>query len=615
MVRFPAPAPTPRLRSSVAVLVLTTFVAAAACQQAAPAPAAKAAKAADAAPVATAPTAPAAPATPPAIPEDVQVGSGTHGLVATEEERATRVGVDVLEAGGNAVDAAVATAFALAVTHPVAGNIGGGGFAVVRLPDGKVVALDFRETAPGAATADMYIDKKAGKPPAPGAKPPMPGPSLVGHRASGVPGSVAGLWALHKKYGSKPWADLLAPAIALARDGFEVTPQFAKSIADSATTFAMFPGSAALFLKGGTAPAAGSTWKAPELAETLGRIATQGPEDFYTGKTADLLVAEMKRGGGLITKKDLAGYKVEWREPIAFDYRGYHVYSMPPPSSGGIVLAMLAQMLGGDDLHALGWHSAQAVHLVAEAVRRAYAARNEYLADPKFMKLPVAKLLAPEHAAALRKTIDLAKATPSKETPLLIEGVHTTHFAVVDEKGGMVALTYTLNAAYGSRVVVTGAGFLMNDEMDDFATQPGVPNAYGLVQGEINKIAPGKRMLSSMSPTIVVDAKGQPFAAFGAQGGSRIITAVWQVMSNVIDYGMGVGEAVGARRFHHQHIPDAIFVEAGALAPEVERTLTGYGHKLLPAQGPLGVAPAIVRKGDTWTGAADPRKNGLALGY
>jgi gamma-glutamyltranspeptidase/glutathione hydrolase len=621
-----AEAPTRRARSFVAVLSLAAFVAAAACQQSSPLPAASSPKPADAAVAAAAPPpAPAAPATPPAIPKDVQVGSGAHGLVATEEERATHVGVAVLEAGGNAVDAAVATAFALAVTHPVAGNIGGGGFAVVRLADGKVVALDFRETAPGAASADMYIDKKppprvAGHgapfpPPAPAAKPPMPGASLVGHRASGVPGSVAGLWALHKKYGTKPWADLLAPAIALARDGFEVTPQFAKSVADSATTFAMFPGSAALFLPAGVAPAAGSTWKAPDLADTLERIAKQGPEDFYTGKTADLLVAEMKRGGGLISKKDLAGYKVEWREPIAFDYRGYHIYSMPPPSSGGVVLAMLAQMLGGDDLHALGWHSAQAVHLVAEAIRRAYAARNEFLADPRFMKLPIATLLAPEHAAALRKTIDPARATPSKETPLLVEGVHTTHFAVVDAQGGMVALTYTLNAAYGSRVVVTGAGFLMNDEMDDFATQPGVPNAYGLVQGAINKIAPGKRMLSSMSPTIVVDAKGQPFAAFGAQGGSRIITAVWQVMSNVIDYGMDVGEAVGARRFHHQHIPDAIFVEAGALTPEVEKTLAGYGHKLLPAQGPLGVAPAIVRKGDSWTGAADPRKNGLALGY
>jgi gamma-glutamyltranspeptidase/glutathione hydrolase len=614
MIRFAPLRGAQRARFPVAALSLAALVAAAACQQTSPPPAASSSKLADAAAVAP-PAKPAAPAAPAAIPKDVQVGSGAHGLVATEEERATRVGVDVLEAGGNAIDAAVATAFALAVTHPVAGNIGGGGFAVVRLPDGKVVALDFRETAPAAATADMYIDKKAAKGAAPAAKPPMPGPSLIGHRASGVPGSVAGLWALHKKYGSKPWADLLAPAITLARDGFEVSPQFAKSVADAATTFAMFPGSAALFLPGGAAPTAGSTWKVPELADTLERLAKQGPEDFYSGKTADLLVAEMKRGGGLITKKDLAGYKVEWREPIAFDYRGYHVYSMPPPSSGGIVLAMLAQMLGGDDLHALGWHSAPAVHLVAEAIRRAYAARNEFLADPKFMKLPVAKLLAPEHAAALRKTIDPAKATPSKETPMLIEGVHTTHFAVVDEQGGMVALTYTLNAGYGSRVVVTGAGFLMNDEMDDFATQPGVPNAYGLVQGDINKIAPGKRMLSSMSPTIVVDAKGQPFAAFGAQGGSRIITAVWQVMSNVIDYGMDVGAAVGARRFHHQHIPDAIFVEAGAFAPDVAQALAGYGHKLLPAQGPLGVAPAIVRKGDTWTGAADPRKNGLALGY
>ena len=562
--------------------------------------------------VATAPVvAPdAAPARPDAIPKDVPVGTGAHGMVATEEQHATRVGVAVLQAGGNAADAAVATAFALAVTHPPAGNLGGGGFAVVRGADGKVAALDFRETAPGAATADMYLQKKD----APAAKP-GEGASLLGHRAAGVPGTVAGLWALHKKYGTKPWPELIAPAIALARDGFEVSAPLATRVAEEAEHFARFSASAALFLPDGKPLAAGATWKNPELAATLERIAKQGPEDFYTGKTADLIVAEMKAGGGIINKKDLAGYRIEWRTPIELDYRGYHVYSMPPPSSGGVVLAMLAGMLGGDDLKALGWHTAGHVHLVVEAMRRAYAARNQLLGDPKFVKMPLAKLLSPAQLAALRKTITDG-VTPSKDTPILIEGVHTTHFGVVDSQGGMVALTYTLNAPFGSRVVVAGAGFLLNDEMDDFSTQPGVPNMFGLVQGKANAIAPAKRMLSSMSPTLVVDANGAPFAVFGAQGGSRIITAVFQVMSNVVDFGMGVGEAVGALRFHHQHLPDAIFVENGSLAEAVARQLSATGHDFKPAGWPLGVAPAIVRSGDTWTGAADPRKpNGLALGY
>jgi gamma-glutamyltranspeptidase/glutathione hydrolase len=599
------------MRRTSWIVVLAATLAALGCEPAKkPAPLASVADAA----AAILPVIDAGPPAPVAIPSDTPVATGTHGMVATEEQHATHVGVAVLQAGGNAVDAAVATAFALAVTHPPAGNIGGGGFAVVRGADGKVAALDFRETAPGAATENMYVDKK--KPAAAADAKPGEGPSLLGHRAAGVPGTVAGLFALHKKYGTKPWPELLAPAIALARDGFEVSPALAKNIADNAESFARFPGSAALFLPGGGAPAAGSTWKDPELADTLERIAKQGPEDFYHGKTADLLVAEMKRGGGLVTKKDLAGYKVEWREPLAFDYRGYHVYSMPPPSSGGVVLSMLAQMLAGDDLKALGWHTGRHVHLVVEAMRRAYAARNEYLGDPKFVKMPLAALLSPEHAAALRKSIDEGHATPSKETPVVIEGVHTTHFAVVDDKGGMVALTYTLNASFGSKVVVAGAGFLLNDEMDDFATQVGVPNAYGLVQGKANAIAPGKRMLSSMSPTLVLDAKGEPFAVLGAQGGSRIITAVFQVLSNVVDFGMDVGEAVGARRFHHQHLPDAIFVEEASLAEAVGRQLSMTGHAFKPAGWPLGVSPAIVKKGAEWTGAADPRKpNGLALGY
>jgi gamma-glutamyltranspeptidase/glutathione hydrolase len=539
---------------------------------------------------------------PPAFP-DVPVAEGAHGMVVSEGALATQAGVDVLQGGGNAVDAAVATAFALAVVHPAAGNIGGGGFALVRQADGKVVALDFRETAPGAASRDMYANKgKNG--------------SLDGALASGVPGSVAGLWALHKKYGSRPWKELIAPSVKLARDGFVVDDMFVKELTHEKDRLAKYPASAALFLPGGAPPAVGSTWKAPELADTLERIGDNGLEEFYSGKTADLIVAEMKNGGGIITKADLAGYKVAWREPIRFEYRGYVGYSMPPPSSGGIALAMTANIVSGFDLKQMGWHSADAMHVVIEAWRRAYAARNLYLGDPAYVKdMPLAKMLAPTHAEALRKSIVMDKASSSEVTPELLEGVHTTHFAVVDAKGMTVSLTTTINLGFGSAVTVAGAGFLLNDEMDDFATKPGQPNAYGLVQGEANKIEPGKRMLSSMSPTIVVDAKGQPFLVVGAQGGSMIITAVFQVMSNVIDYDMDVGKAVGARRFHHQHLPNVVMVEAGAVEKGVFEALGARGHTLKWAPRGLATAPAILRRGDTWTGAVDPRKGGLAKGY
>jgi gamma-glutamyltranspeptidase/glutathione hydrolase len=526
-------------------------------------------------------------------------------MVVSEEANATRVGVAVLAAGGNAVDAAVATALALAVTHPVAGNLGGGGFAVVRIAGGEPTALDFRETAPGAATRDMYLgaDGKPSK------------DSLLGHRAAGVPGSVAGLWALHKRHGKKPWAELVAPAVALAQDGFVVEPPFAQATTRAKDDLARFPASAALFLPGGAPPAVGSIWKNPDLAGVLARLAARGPEDFYSGATAKLLTAEMKRGGGLVTAKDLRGYAVAWRTPVAASYRGHTLYSMPPPSSGGVVLALSAALLAGDDLAALGWHSPAHVHLVTEVWRRAYALRNELLGDPAFVKVPIAEILSPAHVAKLRATIDAARATPSRATPMLVDGRHTTHLGVVDAEGNAVALTTTVNTAFGAKVVVEGAGFLLNNEMDDFAAKPGTANTYGLVQGEANAIAPGKRMLSSMSPTLVVDASGRAKAVLGAQGGSRIITAVWQVLSNVIDFGMPVGAAVAAPRFHHQHLPDVVLVDEGTFASDAEAAaLKRMGYDIAPRDWDLGNAPSIVFDGQRWTGAIDPRRSGLALG-
>jgi gamma-glutamyltranspeptidase/glutathione hydrolase len=583
------------------VLVAALVAATAGCKSREPAPRTSAV---DAALVAAADAGPlAADAGPPpfVVPGPAQVVTAPRGMVVSEDDFATNVGVKVLQAGGNAVDAAVATAFALAVTHPAAGNLGGGGFAVVRGADGQVAALDFRETAPASATPDMY---KA-----------APEDAVLGARAAGVPGSVAGLHALHKKYGKKPWKDVVAPAIALARDGFVVDGPFARGIAAEAKAFASFPASAALFLPDGAPPKVGSTWKNPDLAAVLTRIAARGPKGFYEGETAKLVVDDMARSGGLITAKDLAGYRAEWREPVRFEYRGYTAYSMPLPSSGGVVLAMVARMLAEDDLKALGWHSAAHVHLVSEAWRRAYAARNQYLGDPAFVKVPLAQLLDGAHVASLRATITPLQATPSKETPVLVEGTHTTHFAVVDEQGMVVALTTTVNASFGSKLVVAGAGFLLNNEMDDFATRPGEANMYGLVQGAANAIAPGKRMHSSMSPTVVVDAQGQPFMVLGAQGGSRIITAVWQIFSNVVDFGMDLGRAVGEPRFHHQHLPDTIYFEQDALAPEVDEALRGYGHAITPHAWPVAVAPTLLRAGGQWTGAADPRRGGLAAGY
>jgi len=433
-----------------------------------------------------------------------------------------------------------------------------------------------------------------------------------------VPGSVAGLYELHKKLGKKPWKAVVEPAIRLARDGFTVDDYLAKGIARPPTLAKLtrFAASAALWVPQGTGVVAGDVVKIPELAVTLERIRDQGPDGFYKGETADAIVKEMKSGGGLITAADLAGYKAIWRDPLRFTYRGRSIVSMPPPSSGGIVIAMTAGMLGGIELGKLAWHGPDHLHRLAEVWRRGYSIRNEKLADPAFFKaMPLTQLMSIEYQKKLAATIG-PKATVSKAVPALIESLHTTNLCVVDGNGMAVALTTTINGAFGSGVTIPGAGFVMNNEMDDFTAKPGSPNMFGLVQGEANKIEPGKRMLSSMSPTIVEDAQGELVLVVGAEGGSRIITAVWQVMSNVLDFGKPVALAVAEPRVHQQDFPDQLKIEAGAIDKNSDDALRGMGHdvKWGEAPGEFGGVTAIAKTKVGLEGAADPRRRGTALG-
>ncbi len=531
------------------------------------------------------------------------VGHGKTAMVASEDRLATQAGEAMLAAGGNAVDAAVTTAFVLAVTHPSAGNLAGGGFAVVRVAKGQAAALDFRETAPAAATSNMYLDA--------GGNPTKD--SLNGDRASGVPGSVAGLYALHAKYGKAKWADVLAPAIALAKGGFVVGEELHASL----VRVAKYRGTistAPLWWPGGKPLETGTTVKNPELAVVLERIAAHGPDGFYKGDTAKAIVGEMQRGKGLITAADLAGYQPVWRVPLRTTYRGKLLLTMPPPSSGGIVIAMTANMLKDVALGKLVWHGAEHVHRIVETWRRGFAARNEILGDPAYVKdMPVKKLLSQAYADELAKTIG-DKATPSKDIPGLIEGNHTTNLSVVDRTGMAVALTTTLNTSFGNAVMVSG--FFLNNEMDDFTSKPGSPNVYGLVMGAANKIEPGKRMLSSMSPTIIEDDKGELYMVLGGQGGPRIITEVWQTLSNVIDFGMPIDAAVAAPRFHHQHLPDDISIEPDSITEDTAKQLEAEGYKLTfgKPERIYGAVNAIVRTQDGWEGAADPRGGGAAIG-
>jgi len=553
------------------------------------------------------------PAAPARVPEswahrEPIVATGAHAMVVTDAPLATRVGVDVLRRGGNAIDAAIAVAFALAVVYPEAGNLGGGGFLVARMADGTRAALDFRETAPRAASRDMFLDS-AGN---------VTDRSVIGHLASGVPGSVAGLWAAHQRLGTLPWDSLLAPAIALAWQGFTVDADFAGSVRDAADRLRRFDASAALFLPGGSPLATGQSWRNPDLAAVLVRIATLGPAGFYGGATADLIVQEMRRAGGLITLQDLQDYQPKWREPVITAYRGHTIVSMPPASSGGITLGLITGVLDGVALADGGWHSPRSLHFMTEAMRHAFADRNASLGDPDFVRVP-AYLTDPAYASSVRAAIRPDRATPSSEVRpgmgRIAEGQHTTHFAIVDSLGNAVALTTTINELYGSAVTVSGAGFLLNDEMDDFTAKPGVPNLFGLVQGAANAIEPGKRPLSAMTPTIVLSPDGSPLLLTGARGGPRIISAVFQIIANVIDYGMDIGDAVYAPRIHHQHLPDELYYETAGLDSLTLAALAAMGHTMRAFNGYIGNAPSILRRDGVWRGVADPRQGGLASGY
>jgi len=561
--------------------------------------------------------APRAPVIPPDWPfaSDTAPVRAAHGMVVSTDGYASEVGVGILRAGGNAVDAAVATALALAVVNPEAGNIGGGGFLLLRLADGRAAALDFRERAPRAASRDMYLDANGQ----------LTNGSVEGHRAVGVPGTVAGLWEAHRRYGSLPWADVVAPAIRLA-EGLVVQGRLARSLAMIGTELNDFPATARIFLPAGRVLGAGDTLVQRDLAETLRRIQRSGRDGFYAGRTADLFAAEMRRGGGLITREDLAAYQPAWREPIRFTYRSDTVLSMPPSSSGGVALAMIAGILEGYDLGRLQWHSPRHIHLLTEAFRRAYADRNALLGDPDFVTMPLERMMSPEYAAERRATISLDRATPSGEVgpgaSAPAENPHTTHFSVVDSAGNAVAVTTTINSFYGIRAVVEGAGFLLNNEMDDFSAKPGAPNQFGLVQGEPNAIAPGKRPLSAMTPTIVLTREGRLRLVLGSPGGSTIITNVFQNLSNVLDFGMGVQRAVNSPRIHHQHLPDEIGYEPGSLTAETIAALQALGHTVKVRGSPDAAYPYIgdiqailIRPDGGREGASDPRRHGAAIGY
>ena len=531
-----------------------------------------------------------------------------HGMAVAMESIATDVGVRVLQKGGNAVDAAVAIGFALAVTHPLAGNIGGGGYMLIRLADGRTTFIDFRERAPETATRDMYLDAQGH---------PTKG-SIEGWRSSGVPGSVRGFELAHTKYGTRTWADNLAPAVELATKGYPVSYALADGLKGS-RSLAADPESKRIFQRDGRFFDVGETLVQPELGRTLQRIATNGPNEFYNGDTAKHLAAEMAKHGGLISLADLKDYTAVERTPLQATYKNYTVITAPPSSSGGIALLEMLGILDGTGYEKGGPGSASAIHYITESMRRAYADRNEYIGDPDFVKVPLAGLLDTGYLAKLRATINPVKATPSVEVqpgqPAGVEKMETTHYSVVDAAGNAVAVTYTLNGGYGNGITVPGLGFLLNNEMDDFSAKPGVANMFGLVQGARNAIAPGKRPLSSMTPTILLK-DGQLFMTVGAPGGSRIATAVLQVILNVVDFGMNIQDAIDAPRVHHQWMPDRLSLER-AISPDTVDLLKSRGYDVdYNASVVLAQTAAIVSDGGWLQGGSDGRSAaGKAAGY
>ncbi len=518
-----------------------------------------------------------------AVPPAVEA---THGMVVTSQRLATEAGLAVLRKGGNAIDAAVAVGYAEAVVNPCCGNIGGGGFLVLHMHDGRSRFINFRETAPAAATANMYLDA-AGRV--------VPRASLDGWKAAGVPGTVLGLDTALREYGTLSRQVVMAPAIRLAREGFVLTRPDAGILDAKTARFRANPVTARAFLNAdGTALQPGERLVQTDLADTLAAIAANGPDAFYKGRIAAGVATASRAGGGILTAADLANYRITESAPLTCTYRGYTVLSSPPPSSGGTTLCEILNIVEGYDMHALGFHSAQAIHVMVEAMRHAYLDRNTYLGDPAFVKNPLQRLLSKDYAAAIRATILPDRATPSKDLAPGVaphENTETTHYSIVDKDGNAVAVTYTLNALFGAGVMAPGTGFLLNDEMDDFTSKPGVPNLYGLVQGSANAIAPGKRPLSSMAPTIVLRG-GHVFLVLGSPGGSRIITITLETAMNVIDHGMAPEAAVDAPRIHHQWLPDVIDAEPYAISPDTLKLLQDMGYTV-KTQRPWGAAELI----------------------
>ena len=541
-----------------------------------------------------------------------------NGMVVSAQHLATKVGVDVLKDGGNAVDAAVAVGYALAVVYPAAGNLGGGGFMTIQLADGRKTFLDFREKAPLAATANMYLDKDGNV---------IKGASTTGHLAVGVPGTVSGMEMAREKYGTMKRAALIAPAIKYAQDGFVLDQGDVDLLVTATEDFKKDAATAAIFLNNGAAFAPGQKLVQKDLAATLKAVSDKGEDGFYKGAVGAAIVASSQAGKGIITQADLDQYKTRELKPVECNYRGYGIVSAPPPSSGGVIICEILNVLEGYPLKELGFRSAQSVHYQIEAMRHAYVDRNSYLGDPDFIKNPLDRLLSKDYAAKLRAAIEPAKAGVSKDIKPGVaphEGNNTTHYSIVDKWGNAVSVTYTLNDWFGAKVTAAKTGVILNDEMDDFTAKIGVPNLYGLVQGEANAIAPGKRPLSSMSPTVVTK-DGKTVMVVGTPGGSRIITAVLHTIINVIDYGMNAQEAVDAPKFHQQWLPETTNVDNFALSPDTRKILEGWGQKF---SGPQPVnhlavilvgAPTLGGKpvgNNRYYGANDPRRNsGLALGY
>jgi gamma-glutamyltranspeptidase/glutathione hydrolase len=541
-----------------------------------------------------------------------------NGMVVSAQHLATKVGVDVLKRGGNAIDAAVAVGYALAVVYPAAGNLGGGGFMTVQLADGRKTFLDFREKAPLAATANMYLNAEGNV---------IKGASTNGYLAVGVPGSVAGFEDARAKYGTMTRATLMAPAIKLAQQGFVLQEGDVDMLKTATADFKKDAPSAAIFLNKGEPFQIGQKLVQKDLAKTLTLVSKKGADGFYKGEVGANIVAASTAGKGIITQEDLNQYKVRELAPVECDYRGYRIVSAPPPSSGGVVICEILNIVEGYPLKELGFRSAQSVHYQIEAMRHAYVDRNSYLGDPDFVKNPLDRLLSKDYAASIRAVIDPAKAGVSKDLKPGVaphEGSNTTHYSIVDKMGNAVAVTYTLNDWFGAKVTAAKTGVLMNNEMDDFTVKIGVPNIYGLVQGQANAIAPGKRPLSSMSPTIITK-DGKPVMVVGTPGGSRIITAVTHTIMNVIDYGMNVQEAVDAPRFHQQWLPDLTNMDTFGISPDTQKILVGMGHNLGNPQPANHLAAILVgaptlggkpRGNNKFYGANDPRRNtGLAAGY